>query len=127
MPEWHAWHWDLENADIARGDDMRKQQYDIGDPRTLLKQLSGGEAPQGGADPADGPGAGAGGNSVLDRWKVAAEKRKKEEEQRKAAERRKADKSMPAGWSKHWSSSKQRYYYHNGKTGENLWQAPPAR
>eukprot|EP00927_Polykrikos_kofoidii_P026834 TRINITY_DN23827_c0_g3_i1.p1 TRINITY_DN23827_c0_g3~~TRINITY_DN23827_c0_g3_i1.p1 ORF type:complete len:594 (+),score=145.97 TRINITY_DN23827_c0_g3_i1:384-2165(+) len=35
-----------------------------------------------------------------------------------------AQDKMPPGWSKHWSSSKQRYYYHDSRSGRNQWYEP---
>jgi len=122
MPEWHAWHWNLDPTEIARGDKMRKQEYDEGDTRTLLKKLSKEEIRPGSSEDLDAPG-GKAGNRVLERWRQEAEKRRQAE---KAASDRKrsAGERLPPGWTKHWSSSKQRYFYHNAKTGQNVWQAP---
>lgn len=125
MPEWHAWHWDLASSSIARGDEMRRQAKQEGDTRQLLKQLSRDEVK--GGDEATG-GAKA---SKLQTWRQEAEKKRQAEERRKLAEKKVAEKrssateeKLPPGWTKHWSSSKQRYYYHDGKTGNNLWTVP---
>jgi len=122
MPEWHAWHWNMEKqSEIARGDQMKKQKYDDNDARNLLKQLSKEELKTGGDDGENGSSTGKAG-TVLEKWQKQAESRKA------AAERLKkpngADEKLPPGWTKHWSSSKQRYYYHEGKTKKNQWEAP---
>merc|ERR1740121_647375 len=137
IPEWHAWHWDMERSEILRGDKMKRQRYDEGDARTPLKELSKEELKPA-ADDGDAAKNAAGGakaGTVLDRWRHEAEKRKQAEAQRAAAERPGKKESgasaggavqerLPPGWTKHWSGSKQRYYYHNAKTKSNQWHAP---
>jgi len=127
MPEWHAWHWDLEKTEILRGDKMKRQKYDENDARTLLKKLSTQDlkAPSGGDD-GDAANGGASGKpgTVLEKWQKQAESRRAAAEKLRKTAAAAADERLPPGWSKHWSSSKQRYYYHNHKTGKNEWQAP---
>lgn len=134
VPEWHAWHWALASADIPRGDQMRKQARDspdaAGQARQLLKQLSkdelGGGLDEGASRSAPGDKA----KAVLERWREDAEKRKQAELKRaaetdkKASVPTKADEKLPPNWTKHWSSSKQRFYYHDSKTGKNSWTLP---
>jgi len=118
----------MEKSEILRGDAMRRQSYDDGDSRKLLKELSKEELRTSVSD--DGLGEalrGGGGGNVLERWRAEAEKRKQAEE-RRVAERKKVqaaqDEKLPPGWTKHWSSSKQCYYYHDKKSGKNQWKAP---
>eukprot|EP00929_Paragymnodinium_shiwhaense_P040726 TRINITY_DN21220_c0_g1_i1.p1 TRINITY_DN21220_c0_g1~~TRINITY_DN21220_c0_g1_i1.p1 ORF type:complete len:574 (+),score=149.03 TRINITY_DN21220_c0_g1_i1:121-1842(+) len=146
LPEWHAWHWATNTSDIARGDEMKRQEKDAGDEaRTLLRKLSGVDVSKSSGG-ADGKKAGDAPKTAKEAAKEALERRaserKKQEEQRLAAEARarqaaEAKKAaagrpggdsekMPPGWSKHWSSSKQRYYYHDQKSGKNLWHPPSA-
>lgn len=135
VPEWHAWHWALASSEIPRGEKMRRQdrEEDGGtDARKLLKQLSQEEmkATEGAATKST--------KEVLERWKQEAERRQAEEK-RSSSDRRTKEKStaagpnggsnggsLPPGWTKHWSASKQRFYYHDHKSGQNLWH-PPAR
>eukprot|EP00933_Yihiella_yeosuensis_P041780 TRINITY_DN3618_c0_g4_i1.p1 TRINITY_DN3618_c0_g4~~TRINITY_DN3618_c0_g4_i1.p1 ORF type:complete len:539 (+),score=126.39 TRINITY_DN3618_c0_g4_i1:164-1780(+) len=129
VPEWHAWHWALASSDIPRGDDMRKKGGDDDDDaeakaKKLLKQLS---KDEGGFDDAAG-GEGGKAKSVLDKWKAEADKRQQAEQKAKAEKDKKAkaaaDEKLPPGWTKHWSSSKQRFYYHDKASGKNSWTAP---
>lgn len=125
-PEWHAWHWALASKEIPRGDDIRKQEADKGDDaRRLLRELSKSSLKPEGSDDI--------GKSLKERKKEemvrrASEAKKAEEKKlaaKKAADKQKADgEKLPLGWTKHWSSSKQRYYYHDGKTGNNQWVPP---
>lgn len=111
VPEWHAWHWDLEQSEILRGDDARRECYKNDEATQLLKELSKEDLVDNGAgEPlgSNGPKS----KRVLERWKKQAE------------ERMASDKRLPPGWTKHWSSSRQRYYYHDRSTGRNQWQAP---
>lgn len=129
LPEWHASHWATNTSDIARGDDMRRQERDAGDDaRALLRKLSTSEDVCRGGDPSEA-------KSMRERAKEAMEKRaqeKKQEEERRLAQvvsaQRKGDtidgEQLPVGWSKHWSSSKQIHYYHEKKSGKNQWFAP---
>mmetsp|Transcript_108493 Transcript_108493/g.188372 ORF Transcript_108493/g.188372 Transcript_108493/m.188372 type:complete len:555 (+) Transcript_108493:80-1744(+) len=128
--EWHAWHWALASKEIPRGDDMRRQEGDQGDDaRRLLRQLT--KDSVAGADS-----KGEAGKSAKEKAKEALERRvneKKQLEQKKIAEQKKlaakqqseADgEKLPKGWTKHWSSSKQRFYYHDGRSGKNQWHPP---
>jgi len=133
VPEWHAWHWALASSEIPRGEKMRKQNReddDGTDTRKLLKQLSQEEmkATEGAATKST--------KEVLERWRQEAERRQAEE-RRSSADRRTKEKSggtgpngggtggsLPPGWTKHWSASKQRFYYHDNKTRQNLWYLP---
>lgn len=137
MPEWHAWHWALASNDIPRGDDMRKQEGDKGDDaRRMLRALekSSGQVQVEGAKDEEGKEVKT--MSLKEKTKFdmdrrATEKKQLEEkkkEAQRAAEKKKADsEKMPPGWTKHWSSSKQRYYYHDGKSGQNQWVPPTSR
>jgi len=133
MPEWHAWHWALATEEIARGDDMKRQEKDAGDTRAaLLRKLS--------TEDGGGGGEGDGGpaKSVKERAKEALERRasekKLQEERRLAAAAQRAagatqgaaaeGEKLPPGWTRHWSSSRQCYYYHDKNTGKNEWKAP---
>jgi len=133
-PEWHAWHWALNKDEIARCDDMRKQEGDKeDDARRMLRALSQTSLPdekkqEGVVDT----------RSLKDRTKEALERRASEQKlleekklaAKRAAERQKGQKpdaeKLPPGWTKHWSSSKQRYYYHDNKTNSNQWVPPAA-
>lgn len=127
MAEWHAWHWALASSEIPRGDDMRRQEADKGDEaRRMLRELNK-SAPVAEGGVADTS------KSLKQKAKEALEKRASEKKQleeqkiaaKRAAEKQKSDKEkLPSGWTKHWSSSKQRYYYHDSKTGNNRWDAP---
>jgi len=125
VAEWHAWHWALANQDIARGDDMRRQEGDkADDARRMLRELQKKEAkPEG-----DEAGGGKSLKEKASLAKEAAERRaseKKQLEEQRAAQKQKGDsEKLPPGWTKHWSSSKQRYYYHDNRTGNNRWDAP---
>jgi serine/threonine protein kinase len=129
-PEWHAWHWALAKDEIARGDDMKRQEKDELDTKaSLLRRLS---TEDGGGVEVDGEKV----KSVKERAKEALERRaseKKLQEERRlaaaAAQQQQqrggaGDERMPHGWTKHWSSSKQCYYYHDASTGKNQWHAP---
>lgn len=133
-PEWHAWHWALNKEEIARCDDMRKQEGDKeDDARRMLRALSNQSLP---ADPKkSAPEGVVDTRSLKDRTKEALERKvsenkmleEKKNAAKRAAEQKKADtEKMPPGWTKHWSSSKQRYYYHDGKSGKNQWVPPSA-
>mmetsp|Transcript_38928 Transcript_38928/g.121614 ORF Transcript_38928/g.121614 Transcript_38928/m.121614 type:complete len:548 (-) Transcript_38928:220-1863(-) len=131
LPEWHAWHWALASSEIPRGDEMRRQSKQENGTRQLLKQLSRDEAKVSDDTAAKAPGSGGKAGGMLQSWRQEAEKRKLAEERKRAAERKVAEKrasalddALPPGWTKHWSASKQRYYYHEGKTGKNLWSVP---
>jgi len=122
MPEWHAWHWALASADIPRGDEMKKQRGDEEDARKLLKQLSKDETTGGLDEPGEKPAKG-----VLEKWKEEAEKKKQQELKRAASMKQQkaaSDEKLPPGWTKHWSGSKQRFYYHEKKSGKNSWTFP---
>jgi len=149
LPEWHAWHWALASKDIPRGDEMKNRGSDElteGDKaQKLLRQLSREEEKR-------NVRSDEGTKSLKEQTKEKLERRCREMEAREKAEQlKKAEKvaalaqmaakaaaakasansggtgpgeSVPPGWTKHYSSSKQRYYYHNSKTGENKWTAP---
>jgi len=132
VPEWHAWHWALASSEIPRGEKMRRQdrEDDGTDARKLLKQLSQEEMKTTEAAATKST------KEVLERWRQEAERRQAEE-RRSSGDRRAKEKSMaaglnggssggslPPGWTKHWSASKQRFYYHDNKSGQNLWQLP---
>merc|ERR1711957_160191 len=140
MPEWHAWHWNMASQEIARGDQMRKQKYDESDTRTLLRELQSKSkedlgargSPSGDAVEAGAPAAAAGGGggkpgSILNRWSQVAEKRKQEEAKMAALKKAaSAKEKLPPGWTKHWSRTKQMFYYHDAKTGKTTFSAPPS-
>lgn len=139
MPEWHAWHWSLASNEIARGDDMKRQHRDAGDDaRTMLRKLNSGDGGGGGGG-GGGDGATEAPKSAKERAKEAMDKRgmeRKQQEERLLAAQRQAGaaggdaeegEKMPPGWTKHWSSSKQRYYYHDGKIGQNQWHQPTTK
>ncbi|CAE7884151.1 cdk11, partial [Symbiodinium microadriaticum] len=114
VPEWHAWHWALASADIPRGDEARKKNNDEDEARKLLKQLSKEDV---GTEEAGDKTNGGKAKAVLEKWREQAEKRQQQEIKRtNSMKSAKAPEELPAGWTKHWSSSKQRFYYHDGKT-----------
>eukprot|EP00913_Durusdinium_trenchii_P000422 g386.t1 len=114
VPEWHAWHWALASAEIPRGDKKAKAEED--ETKKLLKQLSREEMGAGGEE--DKGHSKGGAKAVLEKWKEQAEKRQQEELKRSSSTKSlKAVEVEVPGWTKHWSSSKQRYYFHNSKTG----------
>lgn len=156
VPEWHAWHWALASAEIPRGDRMRQQGGDEHEKKKMLRQL---------AKPDVQPGEeGVKPNSkgtMVERWKLEAEKKKQAEalraekikaaqekqkalqaqaqekrdaqaraqakaqdQDRKAQSTAGAEEKLPPGWTKHWSASKQRHFYHESKTGKNVWVCP---
>mmetsp|Transcript_13857 Transcript_13857/g.31136 ORF Transcript_13857/g.31136 Transcript_13857/m.31136 type:complete len:549 (+) Transcript_13857:73-1719(+) len=132
-PEWHAWHWAAASKEIPRGADMRKQRCGEGDAEVLLRQLSKEEVTR------DKTSA----KTVKERAREAMLERAKSnklkvEETKKpqpaAVDRRNSsgklpsneEAALPKDWSKHWSSSKQRYYYHNRRTQEYRWDVPKA-
>jgi len=122
VPEWHAWHWALASADIPRGDEARKKNNDQDEARKLLKQLSREDV---GTEEAGDKTNGGKAKAVLEKWREQAEKRQQQEIKRtNSMKSAKAPEELPAGWTKHWSSSKQRFYYHDGKTGKNSWSFP---
>lgn len=121
LPEWHAWHWKTLGSDIPRGDDMRRERAEVD---TLLRQLSGDTKSR--DDAATKQGA-----SLRDSVKDQLERRRRDAERQAEKAAQKVDKhggraqqQLPAGWTAQWSSSKQRYYYHDSKTGKNSWQPP---
>jgi len=129
LPEWHAWHWATASQDIPRGDDMRRQRCSDGnaDADVLLRQLSRDDVKK--VDDSN--------KTLKEKAKEAMtaranEKKMLEEKQlaaRKAAQDRSSQgaangEKLPPGWTKHWSSSKQCYYYHDKSTGQNSWKAP---
>jgi len=131
VPEWHAWHWALDKSEILRGEKMRRQDRDDDgtDTRKLLKQLSQEEMKA-------TEGAATNSKEVVERWRQEAERRQAEE-RRSSGDRRTKEKgmaagpnegsnggSLPPGWTKHWSASKQRFYYHDNKSRQNLWELP---
>jgi len=68
---------------------------------------------------------------VLEKWREEAEKRKQQESKRANSSKSQTkvvaaadDEKLPSGWTKHWSSSKQRFYFHDVKTGKNSWALP---
>lgn len=127
LPEWHAWHWDLAKVEIPRGDKMKKRGSDDGkNSRALLKQLSKDELNEEG-------GAGPNKEAILEKWRAEADKKKADLERERARKEQRDKKTngsngqevkLPPGWTKHWSSSKQRHYYHDKKTGQCVWQVP---
>lgn len=127
-PEWHAWHWALASTDIARGDDVRKQEGDkADDARRMLRELSKNSVESAPRAEGEAP------KSLKEKAKEEMVKRANEKKQleekklaaKRAAEKQKAESErMPPGWTKHWSSSKQRYYYHDAKSGNNQWVPP---
>eukprot|EP00928_Gymnodinium_smaydae_P002368 TRINITY_DN10840_c0_g1_i2.p1 TRINITY_DN10840_c0_g1~~TRINITY_DN10840_c0_g1_i2.p1 ORF type:complete len:192 (-),score=54.55 TRINITY_DN10840_c0_g1_i2:54-629(-) len=125
MPEWHAWHWAMGNSEIARGNDVKRQERDAGDDaRAMLRKLSSNFEDSG----APGEAKGAGQPKTmkerrLEELERRANEKRQQEERRKAARK---EEELPPGWTKHWSSSKQRYYYHDSATGENRWSPPTA-
>jgi len=122
VPEWHAWHWALASAEIPRGDKKAKPEQD--ETKKLLKQLS--KEEMGLGEEEKGQGGHKGPKAVLEKWREQAEKRQQEELKRSSSTKSikvAANEDIP-GWTKHWSSSKQRYYYHNSKTGKNSWTLP---
>mmetsp|Transcript_29073 Transcript_29073/g.67406 ORF Transcript_29073/g.67406 Transcript_29073/m.67406 type:complete len:520 (-) Transcript_29073:33-1592(-) len=123
VPEWHAWHWALASADIPRGDEARKKNNNEDEARKLLKQLSKEDM---GAEEGGDKANGAKGKNVLEKWREQAEKRQQQEVKRTNSMKsaKAASDDLPPGWTKHWSSSKQRFYYHDGKTGKNSWSVP---
>lgn len=117
VPEWHAWHWDLDKSDILRGDKARRSCYNNDEKQQLLKELSKenlliDDVAAGESLAMSGAAGSSKSSRVLERWKKQAEERKA------------ADGRIPSGWTKQWSSSKKRYYYHNSATGKNQWDAP---
>lgn len=151
MPEWHASHWAMVSKEIPRGDKMRRLPKDddtTTDTRKLMKLLSNEEVKT--SDDGSGKSVPVNGKTkLLQQWNDTAEKRKQEEAKR-AAERRdherraaaaagsaaaasaaaksggagSAGEQLPKGWTKHWSTSQQKYYYHDNKSGKNLWHFP---
>jgi len=133
-PEWHAWHWKLAAAEIPRGDESKKAKDKspdaAGKARKMLRQLSKDEGLGGGDEGGGAPGSKA--KTVLERWKDEADKGRKAEEKEKARKAAQVqakaapakDEKLPPNWTKHWSSSKQRFYYHDTKTGKNNWVLP---
>lgn len=123
VPEWHAWHWALASAEIPRGD--KKPKADEDETKKLLKQLSKEELGQGDEEKGQ-----HGHKAVLEKWREQAEKRQQEELKRNSSTKSvkapadDGSTTLPSGWTKHWSSSKQRYYYHHSKTGKNSWSIP---
>lgn len=133
VPEWHAWHWALASAEIPRGDNMKRaRDGNENDARKLLKQLSKNEETGGLDEGNNEKGApGSKGKAVLEKWREEAEKKKQQELKRANSLKSQtkvaaaaADEKLPSGWTKHWSSSKQRFYYHEMKTGKNSWTLP---
>lgn len=142
VPEWHAWHWALASSEIPRGNKMRRGATEDGSARKLLKQLSQDEVKVTEDGSIKATAAKDKSKEVLEKWRFEVEKKeqaeRRKEELKKAAERKAAerkgvagvsqagggDDKLPAGWTKHWSSSKQRYYYHDGRSGKNLWHVP---
>lgn len=129
LPEWHKWHWELASKDIARGGDMRKQSKDGADEaQTLLRHLSQDTVP--GEKGASEKAPKSAKEQHMEALRERANEKKQVEEKRKAiaaAEKAMAaqkTEQLPPGWTKHWSSSKQRYYYHDKSTAQNSWSAP---
>jgi len=137
LPQWHAWHWTTLSSEIPRGKDMKKQA-DEGGVRKMIKQLSQEELKT--TEDGTVKGGAVNGTSserLLEQWRAEAERRKQAEAKR-AAERARVerktgtvptksggtDDKLPPGWTKHWSNSKQRYYYHDVKSGKNSWNEP---
>jgi len=133
-PEWHAWHWACGSSEIARGDDMRKQEGDKGDDaRRMLRELSKNSLPSVGEPAQEGvPQKSLKERAKDDMMKRATDQKQLEEKKiaaqkaaaQKAAQKAADSEKMPPGWTKHWSASKQRYYYHDGKSGQNQWVPP---
>eukprot|EP00747_Dinoflagellata_sp_TGD_P212881 gnl/TRDRNA2_/TRDRNA2_85920_c0_seq1.p1 gnl/TRDRNA2_/TRDRNA2_85920_c0~~gnl/TRDRNA2_/TRDRNA2_85920_c0_seq1.p1 ORF type:complete len:564 (+),score=141.04 gnl/TRDRNA2_/TRDRNA2_85920_c0_seq1:70-1761(+) len=136
-PEWHAWHWALADKDISKADQMRKAATSppLGDERSaqdLLREISKEEDRRKG--PEKDPDTG---KTLQEKTKEALLKRandKKMAEEKKAAalkaaaeKKAAASEKLPPGWTKHFSASKQKYYYHDQKTGQNRWDPPPKR
>merc|ERR1719456_823397 len=65
---------------------------------------------------------------IMEKRKQEIDRAKKDSDaKREAASKKEAELPLPPGWSKHWSSSKGRYYYHNEKTKTNQWYPPGSK
>mmetsp|Transcript_64302 Transcript_64302/g.153344 ORF Transcript_64302/g.153344 Transcript_64302/m.153344 type:complete len:556 (+) Transcript_64302:69-1736(+) len=136
-PEWHSWHWAQKSKEIPRGAEMRKQRAAEGDADVILRQLSKEEEHR---DKKDA-------KSVKERAREAMQERLNQKKQKEMAQQQQQQQQvaglhrtdslqgksqaaqgscLPSGWTKHWSKSKQTYYYHNHRTSETTFERPKA-
>jgi serine/threonine protein kinase len=129
LPEWHKEHWAKQTDDIARGDEMKLSRKQHKDSNDILIELSKEEAK---TKEADKETVKSLHEQVMESHKArlaAAQTRAKEADAKKQLSRQGSNASqngdkLPPGWTKHWSSSKQKYYYHDSKTNKNVWDPP---
>merc|ERR1712187_998378 len=117
------------SKDIPRGDDMRRQRCSDGtaDADQLLRKLSRDEDKKGEDSTKtakerakEAMAARANEKKMLEAKQMAAKRAAQERASQGAAN----GERLPPGWTKHWSSSKQCYYYHDKSTGQNSWKPP---
>lgn len=139
VPEWHSRHWANIASEIPRGDAMMRQPQDEGDKsdtRALLRQLTKAEELK--VKEEDERCAKSVKENVREQMQGRAQQRRLAEEKQQAAKKAEAARQqakldsakvpeatkMPPGWTKQWSNSKKKYYYHDSRTGKNQWVAP---
>jgi len=115
MPEWHKDHWAKVTSEIPRGDDMRRHTEET---HAILRKLSQEEVRVQKEDASKV-------TSLKENVKEALERRAEERQlAEKAATRARNTEEVPRGWTKQWSASKQRFYYHHSATGKSQWVDP---
>eukprot|EP00746_Dinoflagellata_sp_MGD_P009516 gnl/MRDRNA2_/MRDRNA2_119379_c0_seq1.p1 gnl/MRDRNA2_/MRDRNA2_119379_c0~~gnl/MRDRNA2_/MRDRNA2_119379_c0_seq1.p1 ORF type:complete len:572 (-),score=129.77 gnl/MRDRNA2_/MRDRNA2_119379_c0_seq1:10-1725(-) len=143
VPEWHAWHWALNECEIARGDDARREAAVKDEDEEMLQALTRQDSKKMvQVETKDGkPAEKTEMQLRLERREAEGRRKAKlEAEQKERAKQRlsgasatasrqssqSSDGSLPSGWTKHWSASKKQYYYHHAPTKKNQWVKPTA-